>query len=149
MALTSGINHIALVTQDLDRFIEFYVSVFEAEVTVDLTEGPVRHALVDVGAGTTLHPFQISGRPPDAVESEMFKRGRLDHVALNVEDAAVFEELRRRLVEREATDGVATDFGVVRTVAFTDPDGGWCEIAHWKPGDPLRLDQAVVESFEG
>lgn len=147
MPLTSGINHVALVTQDIDRFIEFFASVFDAEVRAAMTEGPVRHALIDVGGGTTLHPFELSGRPADPVDQDMFGRGRLDHVALNVDETETFEMLRRRLVERTASDGVATDFGVVRTVAFKDPDGGWYEIAHWKAGEPVPLEHAIVEPF--
>ena len=147
MPLTAGVNHVAFVTQDLDRFIAFFVEVFEATISADLTEGPVRHALVDVGGGMTLHPFEIQGRPADPVDGEMFQRGRLDHVALDVRDEETFEVLRRRLSDHGASDGVATDFGVVRTTAFTDPDGGWWEIAHWKSGEPLPLDAAIVEQL--
>jgi catechol 2,3-dioxygenase-like lactoylglutathione lyase family enzyme len=147
MPLTAGVNHVALTTEDLERFIDFFVAAFEATVSANLAEGPVRHALIDVGGGMTLHPFQIEGRPADPVDGEMFQRGRLDHVALEVGDEATFEMLRRRLTELGASDGVATDFGMVRTTAFTDPDGGWWEIAHWKSGEPLPLDAATVEQL--
>lgn len=147
MPLTSGINHVASVTADLDRLVEFYERVFEAEVRAEVEEGPVRHALIDLGGGMTLHPFQIAGRPPDEA-AEMFQRGHLDHVALNVDNVGTFEVLRRRLVDCGASDGTATDFGMVRTVAYRDPDGWWGEIAHWKGGEPLPLDEAIVEELE-
>lgn len=142
--LTSGVNHVALVTNDLDRLVEFYTSVFEATLFADLTEGPVRHALIDLGGGMALHPFEFTGRPSDAPYGEMFRRGHLDHVSLNVPDEETFDVLRRRLVEREASDGIMTDFGAVRTVAFRDPDGWWGEIAIWTGGDPLPLAEAVT-----
>lgn len=147
MPLTSGINHVASVTSDLDRFIDFYTSVFEAEVRVDLVEGPVRHALIDVGGGTTLHPFQFDGRTADGPHGDMFERGHLDHVSLDVADEETFSLLRERLVESGASDGTMTDFGVVRTVAFRDPDGWWGEIAIWSDGEPLPLDRAVVTGY--
>jgi catechol 2,3-dioxygenase-like lactoylglutathione lyase family enzyme len=147
MPLTSGINHVALVTADLDRLLDFYTSVFEAEVRVELVEGPVRHALIDVGGGTTLHPFEFSGRPADGPFGEMFERGHLDHVSLNVSDEDTFALLRQRLVDCDASDGTMTDFGVVRTVAYRDPDGWWGEIAIWSDGEPLPLEQAVVTAF--
>ncbi len=34
-----------------------------------------------------------------------------------------FSEIRRRLIDREATDGFVTDFGPVLSLFFTDPDG--------------------------
>jgi catechol 2,3-dioxygenase-like lactoylglutathione lyase family enzyme len=34
MTLLSGINHAALITHDLDRVVEFYTSVFGAEVVL-------------------------------------------------------------------------------------------------------------------
>jgi catechol 2,3-dioxygenase-like lactoylglutathione lyase family enzyme len=86
-------------------------------------------------------------RPPDEA-GEAFQRGHLDHVALDVDDIDTFEELRHRLVDCGASDGTATDFGMVRTVAFRDPDGWWGEIAHWKDGEPLPLDEAAVETFD-
>ncbi|MGA9277169.1 VOC family protein [Ilumatobacter sp.] len=144
MPLTTGINHLALVTADLDRLIEFYRSVFEANVFAQLAEGPVRHALIDIGSGMALHPFEFSGQPSEGPYGEMFQRGHLDHVSLNVPDEATFGMLRKRLVEQGASDGTMADFGAVRTVAFRDPDGWWGEIAIWTGGEPLPLDQAVV-----
>ena len=144
MPLTSGVNHVALVTDDLDRLVDFYVSVFEANVFGQLTEGPVRHAMIDLGGGMALHPFEFAGRPSDGPHGEMFARGHLDHVSLNVDDDERFELLRRRLVAVGASDGTMTDFGAVRTVAFRDPDGWWSEIAIWCDGEALPLDAAVV-----
>jgi catechol 2,3-dioxygenase-like lactoylglutathione lyase family enzyme len=142
--LTSGINHVALVTADLDRFVEFYTSVFDGKAFAALTEGPVRHALIDLGGGMALHPFEFAGRPEEGPFGEMFARGHLDHVSLNVADEETFEMLRRRLVECGASDGTMTDFGAVRTVAYRDPDGWWGEIAIWTGGEPVPLNEAEV-----
>ena len=148
MPLTSGINHVALVTADLDRFVEFYTSVFEGKVFAALTEGPVRHALIDLGGGMALHPFEFAERPADGPFGDMFERGHLDHVSLNVADDETFEMLRRRLVECGASDGTMTDFGAVRTVAYRDPDGWWGEIAIWTGGEPVRLHVAEVSAAD-
>jgi catechol 2,3-dioxygenase-like lactoylglutathione lyase family enzyme len=146
--LTSGINHVALVTADLDRFVEFYTSVFEGKVFAALTEGPVRHALIDLGGGMALHPFEFAGLPAEGPFGEMFERGHLDHVSLNVADEETFEMLRRRLVECGASDGTMTDFGAVRTVAYRDPDGWWGEIAIWTGGEPVPLNEAEVSEAD-
>jgi hypothetical protein len=73
----------------------------------------------------------------------MFSRGRIDHFALNVASSEAFESLRSRLVERGASDGEVTDFGVLRVLTFTDPDGHTAELGHWVGGnDPSSLDMS-------
>lgn len=148
MALSSGCNHVALVTPDLDRFIGFYRRVFDADVLVDMREGTLRHALVELGAGFCLHPFEFTEGNPHAAGSDAgFDRGHLDHLAINVEDADAFELLRSRLVEEGVTDGTLTDFGAVRTVWFRDPDGMGCEIAIWGSGAPLAFEDRIQEPY--
>jgi catechol 2,3-dioxygenase-like lactoylglutathione lyase family enzyme len=68
MPLTIGINHVASITANLDRLIRFYVEVFEAVVLVDLDEGSLRHAMLDLGGGACLHPFQMDGNPTARVQ---------------------------------------------------------------------------------
>lgn len=147
MPLTAGVHHVALVTSDLDRLIEFYVSVFDAELIADLEEGGLRHALLDLGGGFALHPFFLGENPPAAERTEIFRRGHLDHVALKVDDLDTFETLRHRLVERGASDGTITDFGSVRTITYTDPDGWEGEIARWQAGPLLTCDQRIHEPY--
>jgi catechol 2,3-dioxygenase-like lactoylglutathione lyase family enzyme len=101
-----------------------------------------------MGGGFALHPFQLDdGSPHAAGSAEMFQRGHLDHVALDVADEATLQLLRRRLVERGATDGAVTDFGVTRSVWFSDPDGHGWEIALWQDAPPRTFDDRVVEPF--
>lgn len=147
MALTSGINHVATLTSDIDRLIRFYVDVFDAEVRHDKDDGPLRHALIDLGGGLCLHPFQIDGNQHGRALPDMFDRGHLDHIALNVADDAIFEKLRHRLVEAGATDGMITDFGMVRTVWFEDPDGMGSEIAQWQDGEMLSFEERRQYAF--
>ena len=146
MPLATGCNHVALVTADLDRFITFWTEVFDAEVLLDMQEDGLRHAMVDLGGGFCLHPFEFEeGNPHGGASGDIFDRGHLDHLAIAVDDPEAFTLLRRRLVDIGATDGVLTDFGPVRTVWFEDPDGMGCEIAHWSDGDPASLEDAQRE----
>lgn len=141
MTLTAGINHIALVTTDLDRLIEFYVGVFDATLAFDLCEEDMnlRHALIDVGNGAALHPFEINDNRHGAGLPAMFERGHLDHIAVNATDLDAFYEVRRRLVQAGASDGAVTDFGAVCTVSFQDPDGCYGEVALWRDGRLLTF----------
>jgi catechol 2,3-dioxygenase-like lactoylglutathione lyase family enzyme len=149
MPLTTGLNHVALLTSDLDVLIEFYVATFDAELLADMEEGGLRHAMLDLGHGFALHPFSVESSSYTTAEGEMFHRGHLDHFALNVDDDETFELLRRRLVDAGASDGTVTDFGMVRTVGFVDPDGCEGEIAQWRDGPPLTFDERVQEPYVG
>ncbi len=61
MALIDGIHHLTTLTADLDRLIGFYARVFGAGVTLDLEEEGLRHAFIELGPATVLHPFQVPG----------------------------------------------------------------------------------------
>lgn len=147
MPATVGVHHVAMITADIDRFVDFYRGVFDAPVTHDLTEDGLRHVFVDIGGGAHLHAFQLAGSPHAAGRPEVFGRGHLDHLALLVADEPTFERLRNALVERGASDGTVTDFGAARVVNFTDPDGFEGEIA-MAVDAPLRtFEDRVQERF--
>ena len=135
MDLLAGINHTAILSADVDRLAGFYVRVFEARVALDMTEGPLRILLIDVGRGATLAAFQIEGKEVPRGGLPEFGRGRHDHVALSAVDERAFRELRRRLVAEGASDGVITDVGPAQQFGFTDPDGWESEVLWMKPGD--------------
>lgn len=149
MKLLNDIQHLTFITADMDRLIAFYEHVFEAQVTVDLEEEGLRHAFIEVGPHTVLHPFQVPGVEPPG-HQPMFQRGRLDHFALNATSEEAFCELRRRVVAEGAGDGVVTDMGLLLSFGFTDPDGGRHEVVWVKPGVPAeamlkRVDWTRVE----
>jgi catechol 2,3-dioxygenase-like lactoylglutathione lyase family enzyme len=137
LALLNDIHHLTFITADLDRLIAFYEGVFGARVRVDLEEEGLRHAFIEVGPHTVLHPFQVPGVEPPGSQP-MFQRGRLDHFALNAASEEALWELRRRVVAEGAGDGVVTDMGSLLNLGFTDPDGGQHEVIWVKPGVPVK-----------
>ena len=146
--MLQGVNHVTTVTKDMDRLVQFYERVFDAtklvEIPIPRPEGG-RHCLIDLGQGMTLHAFEMPGTPEPNRDQPMFSRGAIDHFALQVQDADAFEELRHRLIDCGASDGVVTDFGVMSNVGFRDPDGLWCEIARWYQSmDPSDIDMAMA-----
>ena len=128
--------------------VSFYEEIFAAGKIVDLAipdpTNPGRHVLIDVGEGAALHAFQCTDHPPGQL-APMFQRGRIDHFALNVADEETFERLRAALVAQGVSDGTVTDFGVMRVLSFTDPDGHTLELAYWVGGsDPSDLDMSTA-----
>jgi catechol 2,3-dioxygenase-like lactoylglutathione lyase family enzyme len=134
MILLSGINHAALITHDLDRVVEFYTSVFGAEVVFEESAPEFRHALLRIGAHAMLHPVEVRESPHGTGVAETFRRGHVDHLGLNVDSAEAFEEIRRRLVARGASDGSISDLGPQLCLWFEDPDGMHAEVCWIRDG---------------
>jgi catechol 2,3-dioxygenase-like lactoylglutathione lyase family enzyme len=126
--LLDGINHVAILTADLERFVDFYTKVFDLPVVFRETTPAFRHAILRTGAGSWLHPAEITGNPHAEAIPDMFRRGHLDHIALTASSAASFEALRARLVERGATTGVVENLGAFHSLWFDDPDGMRAEL---------------------
>lgn len=149
MTTTTGCHHVALVTEDLDRLLAFHLELFEADVAWVLEEEGARHAAIELGGGFHLHAFELAeGNPHARGLPDTFTRGHLDHLALEVADEATLQELRRRLVERGASDGTLHDFGSTRQVWFDDPDGHRCEVVLAVPGERTRpLSELRSEAF--
>ena len=144
--LTAGFNHVAVITKDADRLLEFYSGVFGAKKATDMVDGPpdvprehhLRLMIIDVGPYSELNVFEMPDNPEAERQTPMFGRGRLDHLALQAEDITAFDEIRRRLIARGAADEFVTDFGKVLSLFFRDPDGLECEVCvtnpDWVPG---------------
>jgi catechol 2,3-dioxygenase-like lactoylglutathione lyase family enzyme len=147
--LVNDLHHMTFLTADLDRLISFYERVFEARTT-DRDDGGRRHAFIEIGPHTVLHPFEVPaslvpGRQP------IFERGRLDHFALSAASEEAFREIRRRLIAEGAhatEDGLVTDIGAMWSLSFHDPDGGWHEVMWVKPGTSLAEDMKRPEEWE-
>jgi catechol 2,3-dioxygenase-like lactoylglutathione lyase family enzyme len=144
MSLLNGIHHIATLTSDMDRLIDFYVRVFDAQVLLDMEEEGLRHAFIKLGPVTVLHPFQIPGVEVPQGPVPIFTRGRLDHFALNATDEEAFRELRKRVIAAGAGDGDVIDVGPIWSFTFTDPDGAEHEVTWSKPG--VTFDQSQTRS---
>ena len=121
--LTEGIHHLTTLTADPDRLIGFYERVFGARVVLDLEEEGLRHAFIEVGPTTVLHPFEVPGVDVPQEQIPIFQRGRLDHIALNAPSEGAFRELYRRVVEEDAAAGLVSDIGGAWLFTFIDPDG--------------------------
>lgn len=131
-ALLEGVNHIAVLTADMDRFIRFYQDAFDATVVMDNpnhagNEGE-RMVIMTIGGQSELNVFEVPGNDQASVQTPMFGRGRLDHFGLNASDRETFEEVRQRLMKLGALDGTITDFGAKLSVFFRDPDGLEAEV---------------------
>ena len=131
--LLSGINHVAVLTGDTQRFVEFYGAVFDATHDVLQDQDGFRVTAVWIGESAELNVFELAGNGEHERQVPMFGRGRLDHLALQAASLEAFDQIRDRLLERGATDGFVTDFGHMLSLFFRDPDGLEAEVCVENP----------------
>jgi catechol 2,3-dioxygenase-like lactoylglutathione lyase family enzyme len=128
MHLLSGINHVAILTADLDRFVEFYQRIFGLEVIFSESTPTFRHAILRTGPDSWLHPAEIANNAHATAVPKMFSRGHLDHLALTAASRQAFDEIHARLIACGATDGTVEDLGAFHALWFQDPDGMRAEL---------------------
>lgn len=122
--LLEGLNHVAILTSDTDRFVQFYRDVFDATVAGEQRMGEEGVlTLIDIGGQREINLFEVPGNSEAKRQTPMFGRGRLDHIGLQAASLGAFEEVRRRLIARGAADEFVTDFGPILSVFFRDPEG--------------------------
>ncbi|MGP5071272.1 VOC family protein [Arthrobacter rhombi] len=122
--LLDGINHVALISKDVERLGRFYETVFDAKVGETRDHGPGETMTnIRIGPATELNVFVIEGNAEAERQTPMWGRGRLDHIGLAAVSAEAFETIRLRLVQAGASDGTVNDFGTQYSMFFRDPDG--------------------------
>lgn len=139
-----GVNHLALVTPDMDMTTRFYAGVLGMPLVMTLMAGPMRHYFFEMAPGNTVAFFEIEG-------AEVFDKGagsaaphpvQLDHLSFNVADEDALEQLRARLSAAGSEVTEIVDHGQVKSVYFTDPNGIALEASYWvidgtgRPLDP-------------
>jgi len=130
-----GINHLALVTTDMDATVRFYHGTLGARLVATISTPGFRHYFFEFGPQCTVAFFEYA----DARAQPFVNRAgvpnerapQFDHLALNLPDERALHELRQRLQRQdwEVTDIV--DHEVVRSVYFTDPNGIALEASWW------------------
>ena len=126
--LTNGFNHVAILTNDTERFVAFYKEMFDAEAFALEANPELTLTMVKIGEDVEINLFEITGNDEASRQKPMFGRGRLDHIALQAASLDDFDTIRERLMEQDASDGFVTDFGPQLSLFFVDPDGLEAEV---------------------
>jgi catechol 2,3-dioxygenase-like lactoylglutathione lyase family enzyme len=131
MPLTSGLNHVATLTTDMDLTVGFYEQAFEAAVIFEVhrTDDHPWMKILDLGGGAALNVFEV---PADEIIGERRRqggRGAIDHFALAADSRATLEAIRERLVAAGAQEvGEIQQLGGEWSLFFRDPDGMELEV---------------------
>jgi catechol 2,3-dioxygenase-like lactoylglutathione lyase family enzyme len=130
-----GINHLALITGDMDATVRFYHGVLGARLVATIGTAEFRHYFFEIGPGQTVAFFEYADAPPASFAKPAGvpdpRAVQFDHLSLDLADEAALESLRARLEAFgcEVTDVI--DHGFVRSIYFTDPNGIALEASWW------------------
>lgn len=130
MAITTGFNHVATLTADLDRLTDWYWRVFDAETIFEMAaEGDhPRMAIVDLGRGAALNVFEVPAESILGERRALGRRGAIDHFGIAVADRAALDEVKGRLEAVGADIGEIQQLGTEWSLFFRDVDGAELEV---------------------
>jgi catechol 2,3-dioxygenase-like lactoylglutathione lyase family enzyme len=128
-----GINHLAMVTPDMDATVRFYHGVLGMRLVATTMAGPMRHYFFELGPQNTIAFFEVKGTKTIDKQAGVpvpipFQ---FDHLSFNLPDEEALHDLQRRLKEHECEVTEVVDHGFVRSIYFTDPHGIALEASWW------------------
>ncbi|HUF98106.1 MAG TPA: VOC family protein [Ilumatobacter sp.] len=130
-----GINHLALITNDMDTTVRFWHGVLDAPLVATVGHENFRHYFFAFGESTTVAFFEFSGEraqelnKPAGVFDE--RATQFDHLSLNLPDEAALLALRDRLHTFGCEVTEVVDHQMIRSIYFSDPNGIALEASWW------------------
>jgi catechol 2,3-dioxygenase-like lactoylglutathione lyase family enzyme len=130
MPISTGFNHVATLSTDLDRHAEWWGRVFGAVVTfkMDKQADHPRMFILDVGGGAALNVFEVSEEEIIGERRRQGGRGAIDHFAIAVDSLETLEAVKQRLVDAGADIGETQRLGSEWSLFFRDIDGMELEV---------------------
>jgi catechol 2,3-dioxygenase-like lactoylglutathione lyase family enzyme len=130
-----GINHLALITDDMDATVRFYHGVLGARLVATIGTPQFRHYFFEFGPENTVAFFEYTGIPVETFAKPAGVPDRravqFDHLSFNLPDETALMALRHRLKSAECEITDVVDHGFIRSVYFTDPNGIALEASCW------------------
>jgi len=138
-----GLNHLALITNDMDATVRFWHGVMGAPLVATIGTATFRHYFFRFGPHCSVAFFEYVGRSTDQIAKPAgvfdARAGHFDHLSMDLPDERALLALRQRLADAgtEVTDVV--DHGLMRSIYFNDPNGIALE-ASWWSDDPTVVE---------
>jgi catechol 2,3-dioxygenase-like lactoylglutathione lyase family enzyme len=134
-----GLNHLALITNDMDATVRFWHGVMGAPLVATVGTPTFRHYFFSFGPGSSVAFFEYRGQHSDMIAKPagVFDRraGQFDHLSMDLPDEAAVLALRQRLQDAGCEVTEVVDHGLMQSIYFTDPNGIALE-ASWWSDDP-------------
>lgn len=128
-----GINHLALITSDMDATVRFYDGVLGMRLVGTTMAGPMRHYFFELSPQNTIAFFEWADAPrfekPAGIPD--IAAGQFDHLSFNVADEEALLGLRKRLLAADCEITDIVDHGFIHSVYFHDNNGIALEASWW------------------
>jgi catechol 2,3-dioxygenase-like lactoylglutathione lyase family enzyme len=131
MPITTGFNHVATLTTDMNLTVGFYEQAFEAVVIreIEKSEHHPWMKILDLGGGGYLNVFEVAADEIIGERRRQGGRGAIDHYALAVDSRDTLEQVKARLQQAGAQEvGEIQQLGSELSLFFRDPDGMELEV---------------------
>ena len=133
-----GINHLAMVTNDMDKTIRFYRDVLGMQLVGALGSTPdtprYRHYFFETGPNSTIAFFEWPGMVEEFHKPAGVPTGgrvQFDHISFDVESEEALLELQDKLAEAGVEVTRVVDHKFIHSIYFTDPNGIALEASVW------------------
>jgi catechol 2,3-dioxygenase-like lactoylglutathione lyase family enzyme len=136
----TGLNHLALITNDMDLTVRFWHGVLDAKLVATIGNADFRHYFFDVGAATVAffeyrdHEVAAVTKPAGVFDA---RAGHFDHLSLNLPSHEALASLQKRLEAADCDVTGFVDHGLMESIYFTDPNGIALEASCWLK-DPTK-----------
>ena len=133
-----GINHLAMVTNDMDKTIRFYRDVLGMPLVAALGSTPeqqrYRHYFFETGPNSTIAFFEWPGMVEEFHKPAGMPVGgrvQFDHISFDVESEEALLELQDKLAKAGVEVTQLVDHKFIHSSYFTDPNGIALEASVW------------------
>ena len=134
---TRGINHLAMVTNDMEKTVRFYRDVMGFPLVAAIGNNPnglrARHYFFETGSNSTIAFFEWEGAEDFHKPAGLEAAGRIqfDHVSFDVETEDELLELQARLADAGQEVTTVIDHNFIHSIYFHDFSGIALEASVW------------------
>jgi catechol 2,3-dioxygenase-like lactoylglutathione lyase family enzyme len=137
----TGIHHLAMITNDMDKTIRFWRDLLGMRMLAATGDGRNRQYFFEICENCIISFFQW----PESVNPEKKHHGQptdrplcFDHLAIGLEDDAAMEQMRKKLTTAGFKVSHIVDHGYFKSLYSFDPNGIPIEFTVDVPGRSLR-----------
>ncbi|EMG35869.1 lactoylglutathione lyase-like lyase [Desulfocurvibacter africanus PCS] len=149
MVSYTGINHLAMVTGDMDATIRFWRDLLGMRLVAGLGHPGYRHYFFEISAQDMLAFFEWTGAEPAPDKDHGAPvKGRIafDHVSIGVSGQDDLWEIKARLEAAGFWASEVVDHGFIHSVYSFDPNNIAIEFSASLPGVDLRVRPVMADT---
>jgi catechol 2,3-dioxygenase-like lactoylglutathione lyase family enzyme len=145
----NGINHLAMVTGDMDKTIRFWRDLLGMRLVAGLGRPGYRHYFFQISENDLIAFFEWPGVKP--IEEK--DHGRpvtgpvvFDHISFGVETEEDLWEIKDKLTAADVWVTEVIDHGFIHSIYAFDPNGIPIEFSHNVEGIDIRKNPVMADS---